>query len=116
MYISTHTVAHHLRQAFRKLTIASRVELTRIVIEQTADRLLVLIASRDRAEAGRPRPAGDGGACPGDERRDDVSGQGRDDPELSAGTWSPADPGSFRFGYHRRRSNLRDMQRDRPGR
>jgi DNA-binding CsgD family transcriptional regulator len=37
MYISTHTVAHHLRQAFRKLAIASRVELTRIVIEQTAD-------------------------------------------------------------------------------
>jgi DNA-binding CsgD family transcriptional regulator len=35
MYISTHTVAHHLRQAFRKLGIASRVELTRIVIEQT---------------------------------------------------------------------------------
>jgi DNA-binding CsgD family transcriptional regulator/tetratricopeptide (TPR) repeat protein len=35
MYISTHTVAHHLRQAFRKLSIASRVELTRIVIEQT---------------------------------------------------------------------------------
>ncbi len=37
MYISTHTVAHHLRQAFRKLSITSRVELTRIVIEQTAD-------------------------------------------------------------------------------
>jgi DNA-binding NarL/FixJ family response regulator len=37
MYISTHTVAHHLRQAFRKLTIASRVELARIVIEQAAD-------------------------------------------------------------------------------
>jgi DNA-binding CsgD family transcriptional regulator len=34
MYISTHTVAHHLRQAFRKLGIASRVELTRIVLEQ----------------------------------------------------------------------------------
>ena len=34
MYISTHTVAHHLRQAFRKLSIASRYELTRIVIEQ----------------------------------------------------------------------------------
>jgi DNA-binding CsgD family transcriptional regulator len=34
MYISTHTVAHHLRQAFRKLSICSRVELTRIVIEQ----------------------------------------------------------------------------------
>jgi DNA-binding CsgD family transcriptional regulator/tetratricopeptide (TPR) repeat protein len=36
MYISTHTVAHHLRQAFRKLHIASRVELTRIVIEEAA--------------------------------------------------------------------------------
>jgi DNA-binding CsgD family transcriptional regulator len=36
MYISTHTVAHHLRQAFRKLSIGSRVELTRIVIEQAA--------------------------------------------------------------------------------
>jgi DNA-binding CsgD family transcriptional regulator len=34
--ISTHTVAHHLRQSFRKLSIASRVELTRIVIEQAA--------------------------------------------------------------------------------
>jgi DNA-binding CsgD family transcriptional regulator len=37
MYISTHTVAYHLRQAFRKLSIGSRVELTRIVIEQAAD-------------------------------------------------------------------------------
>jgi len=36
MYISTHTVAHHLRQAFRKLGIASRVELTRIVLEQAS--------------------------------------------------------------------------------
>jgi DNA-binding CsgD family transcriptional regulator/tetratricopeptide (TPR) repeat protein len=33
MYISPHTVAHHLRQAFHKLGIASRVELTRIVME-----------------------------------------------------------------------------------
>jgi DNA-binding CsgD family transcriptional regulator len=37
MYISTLTVAHHLRHSFRKLSIASRVELTRIVIEQAAD-------------------------------------------------------------------------------
>jgi len=37
MYISTHTVAHHLRQAFRKLSICSRNELTRIVIKQAAD-------------------------------------------------------------------------------
>ena len=36
MYISTHTVAHHLRHAFRKLSIASRVELARIVMEQAA--------------------------------------------------------------------------------
>ena len=36
MYISTHTVAHHLRQAFRKLQIASRVELARIVFEEAA--------------------------------------------------------------------------------
>jgi DNA-binding CsgD family transcriptional regulator/tetratricopeptide (TPR) repeat protein len=34
MFISVHTVAHYLRQAFRKLAINSRVELTRIVIEQ----------------------------------------------------------------------------------
>jgi DNA-binding CsgD family transcriptional regulator len=37
MYILTHTVAHHLRQVFRELSITSRVELTRIVIEQAAD-------------------------------------------------------------------------------
>ena len=36
MYISTHTVAHHLRQAFCKLSITSRVELARIVIEKAA--------------------------------------------------------------------------------
>ncbi|HEX6450765.1 MAG TPA: AAA family ATPase [Trebonia sp.] len=34
MYISTHTVAHYLRQAFRKLGIGSRVELTCVVVEQ----------------------------------------------------------------------------------
>ena len=48
MYISTHTVAHHLRQAFRKLSIVSRVELTRIVIEHAADgpaQLALLVAA-----------------------------------------------------------------------
>jgi DNA-binding CsgD family transcriptional regulator/tetratricopeptide (TPR) repeat protein len=35
MYISQHTVAHHLRQAFRKLGIGSRVELARMVAEQS---------------------------------------------------------------------------------
>jgi len=34
LYISKHTVAFHLRQIFRKLQIGSRVELTRIVVEQ----------------------------------------------------------------------------------
>jgi len=37
MYISDHTVAHHLRQAFRKLGIASRVDLARIALEQATD-------------------------------------------------------------------------------
>jgi len=35
MYISVHTVAFHMRQIFRKLNIGSRVELARIVIQQT---------------------------------------------------------------------------------
>jgi DNA-binding CsgD family transcriptional regulator len=48
MYISTHTVAHHLRQSFRKLNIASRVELTRIVIEQAELPKLTMWAARGR--------------------------------------------------------------------
>jgi hypothetical protein len=65
MYISTHTVAHHLRQAFRKLNIASRVELTRIVIEQAAGDSLVLAApSPSRLSAGLDAAVCDGGACP----------------------------------------------------
>jgi DNA-binding CsgD family transcriptional regulator len=39
MYISTHTVAHHLRQAFRKLAITSRVELARMVVERAQDEI-----------------------------------------------------------------------------
>ena len=34
MYVSVHTVASHLRQVFRKLGITSRVELTRLAVEQ----------------------------------------------------------------------------------
>jgi DNA-binding CsgD family transcriptional regulator len=58
MYISTHTVAHHLRQAFRKLSIASRVELTRVVIEQAADgpaQLALLVAGAVPGRSARRR-------------------------------------------------------------
>ena len=60
MYISTHTVAHHLRQAFRKLSIASRYELTRIVIEQAADgpAQLALPTMRCLSMASSPRLSG----------------------------------------------------------
>jgi DNA-binding CsgD family transcriptional regulator len=34
LYVSTHTVAFHLRQIFRKLGISSRVELVRLMAEQ----------------------------------------------------------------------------------
>ncbi|GAA3625777.1 hypothetical protein GCM10022419_134160 [Nonomuraea rosea] len=37
MFISVHTVAFHLRQVFRKLSIRSRVELARLAAEQTRD-------------------------------------------------------------------------------
>ncbi len=43
MYVSVHTVAAHLRQIFRKLGITSRVELTRLAIENA-----------HRRERGRP--------------------------------------------------------------
>jgi DNA-binding CsgD family transcriptional regulator len=33
LFVSTHTVAFHLRQTFRKLQIESRVELARITLE-----------------------------------------------------------------------------------
>jgi hypothetical protein len=35
MYVSVNTVAFYLRQIFRKLNVGSRVELARIVFQQT---------------------------------------------------------------------------------
>jgi DNA-binding NarL/FixJ family response regulator len=63
MYISTHTVAHHLRQAFRKLSIGSRVELARMVIEHAADgptpvATLTMRAARDATILRSPREFG----------------------------------------------------------
>jgi DNA-binding CsgD family transcriptional regulator len=37
MFVSMHTVAFHLRQIFRKLGISSRVELTRIALQERPD-------------------------------------------------------------------------------
>jgi DNA-binding CsgD family transcriptional regulator len=34
MYLSRHTIDFHLRQAFRKAGVNSRVQLTRLVLEQ----------------------------------------------------------------------------------
>ncbi len=46
MFVSVHTVAFHLRQVFRKLGVRSRVELTRLAMEQRA---------ADPGRAGPPR-------------------------------------------------------------
>jgi DNA-binding CsgD family transcriptional regulator len=56
MYISVHTIAFHLRQIFRKLNISSRVELTRVVLEQPQQPDPAEIESRRPHTAQRPEP------------------------------------------------------------
>jgi DNA-binding CsgD family transcriptional regulator len=56
MYISVHTIAFHLRQIFRKLNISSRVELTRIVLEQPQQPDPAEIESTRPYTAQRPQP------------------------------------------------------------
>jgi DNA-binding CsgD family transcriptional regulator/tetratricopeptide (TPR) repeat protein len=52
MYLSTSTVAFHLRQIFRKLSIRSRVELARIVIQRNPSPLLSRADTSARAVCG----------------------------------------------------------------
>ena len=49
MYLSTSTVAFHLRQIFRKLSISSRVELARIVIQRSPSSALPPASTSPRA-------------------------------------------------------------------
>ncbi|HYX59766.1 MAG TPA: LuxR C-terminal-related transcriptional regulator, partial [Streptosporangiaceae bacterium] len=55
-YISVHTIAFHLRQIFRKLNISSRVDLTRVVLEQPQQPDPAEIESRRPHKAQRPEP------------------------------------------------------------
>jgi DNA-binding CsgD family transcriptional regulator len=52
MYLSTSTVAFHLRQIFRKLSIRSRVELARIVIQRNPSPPLPRAGTSARAACG----------------------------------------------------------------
>jgi DNA-binding NarL/FixJ family response regulator len=54
MYVSVNTVAFYLRQIFRKLNIGSRVELARIVVQQTPVDPPPLTHTQRHTEAGDP--------------------------------------------------------------
>ena len=58
MFISTHTVAFHLRQVFRKLSIRSRVELARAAVERPGQHwgAVRAAATFGAADGVRPRP------------------------------------------------------------
>jgi DNA-binding CsgD family transcriptional regulator len=56
LFLSPHTIDYHLRQIFRKLTIGSRVELTRFVVQQAGSGSDEGLAA-DRQPASIRRPA-----------------------------------------------------------
>jgi DNA-binding CsgD family transcriptional regulator len=61
MFISMHTIAFHLRQVFRKLSVSSRVELTRLAVEQAQ---AAADGSPDRSMAAGPAGGGRSAAVP----------------------------------------------------
>lgn len=94
MYVSAHTVKFHLRQVFRKLGIASRVELVRAAAEHTeGDGLCGHAPMKDASPAEHHQPEkdqcdedeGDGRPLAGDDTQRHTGGNRRQ-PDAGAGT------------------------------
>ena len=66
MYVSVNTVAFYLRQIFRRLSVGSRVELTRIVVQQTRPPAVHTVKPASPPTGPRPdNPTCSDGAGPG---------------------------------------------------